>query len=186
MTLVVGPALLAIVGSPTAGGRTVTAAQAVLRGAEAEGARVRTLELAAAPDPEFVQNEMEAADGILFASPTYRARSTGLIKNLLEDTQRGARGESRSPLRGKATALVHTGASAHHFLAVDDLRSVLAGFFAAQVLSPGLYFETADYSGTTQLTDDAAGLAAAHGRAFAHFTHAIRTAPAITSLRPLI
>jgi FMN reductase len=50
-------------------------------------------------------------------------------------------------------AVVLTGASHHHFLAVDGLRDVLAGFFAVQVVSPSL-FDDAAYSSDGQLDGD--------------------------------
>ena len=181
-----GPRILALVGSPSPGGRTAAAAEAVLAGAGSAGARTRVVRLAEDTEPESLQREMESADGVLFASPTYRARSSGLIKGLLEATQRGAAGESRSPLLGKTAAIVHTGASLHHFLAVDDLRAVLAGFFAAQVLSPGLYFEGADFTEGGRLAEPARALAHTHGRAFARFTTAVRGTPEVVALRPLI
>ena len=45
---------------------------------------------------------------------------------MLENFQRGKWGEETAPLQGKAAAVVLTGASGHHFLAVDGLRNVLA------------------------------------------------------------
>ncbi|MEJ2885513.1 NAD(P)H-dependent oxidoreductase [Actinomycetospora aeridis] len=181
--------LLGVVGSPSPGGRSFAAARALLDGAAAAGATADVLELADRPDPEAIQRAIEDADGIVFATPTYRARSSSLVKGVLENTGRGVAGDTRAPLLGKATAIVHTGATAHHFLAVDDLRDVLGGFFAAQVLSPGLYFEGADYvdaDGIPTLTDRARELAEAHGRAFAEFTAAVRAAPAVRALRPLL
>ena len=182
-----GPAtLLGLVGSPSPGGRSATALHAFLTASEGAGASSRVIELADEHDAEAVQRAMEAADGVVFATPTYRARSSGLIKAVLENTQRGVGADTRAPLRGKVTAVVHTGATAHHFLAVDDLRSVLAGFFAAQVLSPGLYLEGADYTESGALTERATELAAAHGRAFAELTAAVRRSPALTALTPLL
>lgn len=175
--------LLGLVGSPNAGGRSSTALQAFL---DATGAPSTVVELGGGPDPEDLQRALEAADGVVFATPTYRARSSGLIKAVLENTQRGAAGEQRAPLRGKATAILHTGNAAEHFLAVDDLRSVLAGFFAAQVLSPGLFLSGAHFDPDGGLTADARELVAAHGRAFAQYTTAVRGAPAVTALAPLL
>ena len=57
--------------------------------------------------------------------------------------------------------MVLTGATPHHYLAVDSLRDVLAGFFAAQVLSPGLYLDHSGYVDGSALTDAARELAAA-------------------------
>ena len=175
--------ILGLVGSPNAGGRSSTALTAFL---EAAGAPTTVIELGAGPDPEEIQQAIGAADGIVVATPTYRARSSGLVKALLENTQRGAAGERRAPLRGKATAILHTGNAAEHFLAVDDLRSVLAGFFAAQVLAPGLFLHGAHFTDDGSLTADARDLVAAHGRAFGEFTAAVRGCPAVVGLAPLL
>ncbi|RZT85002.1 FMN reductase [Pseudonocardia sediminis] len=189
-----GPRILALVGSPTPGGKTLTAAHAVLAGARDAGARTTLLDLAGGPSPEAVQVALTDADGIVFASPTHRARCSTLIKSVLEGTQRGAAGETSSPLLGKATAVVQVGASLHHFLAVEDVRSILAGFFAAQVLSPGLYLHSDDYTDDPAgpvptgpvLTTEAAAVAAAYGRALTEFTAALRAAPGVRALRPQI
>jgi FMN reductase len=56
----------------------------------------------------------------------------GVLKNLLDQTPVEA-------LKGKATAIVATGATAHHFLGVDrHLRDVLA-FFGALVTPVSVY-----------------------------------------------
>jgi FMN reductase len=178
--------ILAIVGSPQKGGRSVTAARAVLGGAAELDSHVSLLELASSPAPEAVQQAMQASDAIVFASPTYRARCSAQLKLLLEQTERGFYSETTSPLQGKAAAIVATGASPHHFLAVDDLRSVLAGFFAVQVLSPGLYFSPDAFLDSHQLTPDAAGIAAAHGRALVDLAAAVRASGSLQALRPLI
>ncbi|MFC7658353.1 NAD(P)H-dependent oxidoreductase [Pseudonocardia benzenivorans] len=130
------PVLLGLVGGPDAGGRTTTAVEGVLVGAEKAGATTSLLELSQAA-PDEVAAALEAADGVVFGSPVYRATYSALLKQVLEATERGRWGEKTQPLQGKVAATVLTGASAHHFLAVDDLRNVLAGFFAVQVLSPG-------------------------------------------------
>ncbi|MQA16806.1 MAG: NADPH-dependent oxidoreductase [Pseudonocardiaceae bacterium] len=178
--------ILAIVGSPSVNGRSLTAVRGLLAGSEEAGASSTVLELASGPDPEKVQDAMEVADAVVFASPTYRARASALLKELLEATQRGLHGETRAPLQGKAAAIVQTGASAHHFLGLDDLRSVLAGFFAAQVLAPGLYLEQADYVDRDTLRKEAAATAAAHGRALVALAAAVRNSEALTMLRPQV
>jgi FMN reductase len=176
--------ILALVGSPNEGGRTLTAVRGMLVGAEEAGASSAVLELAGNPEPAEVQDAMERADGIIFASPTYRARASASLKQVLEATQRGLYGETRAPLQGKATAIVQTGASPHHFLGIDDLRSVLAGFFAAQVLAPGLYLEQADYVDRETLGGAAADTAAAHGRALVALAKAVRSSVSLTALQP--
>ncbi len=122
----------------------------------------------------------------MFGSPVYRATYSALLKGVLEATERGKWGETRAPLQGKAAAIVLTGASGHHFLAVNDLRDVLAGFFAVQVLSPGLYFDHSHYVDRSTLNEDSAALAARHGAALHDLTVAVRASEALGGLRPLI
>jgi FMN reductase len=105
---------------------------------------------------------------------------------VLEGTERVRWGEIRAPLQGKAAAIVLTGASGHHFLAVNDLRDVLASFFAVQVLAPGLYLDHLSYLDRHTLTDDSAALAAGHGSALLDLAVAVRSSPALAALRPQV
>jgi FMN reductase len=89
-------------------------------------------------------------------------------------------------LQGKAAAVVLTGASGHHFLAVNDLRNILAGFFAVQVLAPGLYLDHSAYIDRGTLTDESAALAASHGAALVELGVAVRSSPALAALRPQV
>ena len=79
-----------------------------------------------------------------------------------------------------------TGASGHHFLAMNDLRKVLAGFFAVQVLSPGLYFDHGGYVDRNTLNEDSTALTNAHGAALADLTRAVRTSKALSTITPQI
>ena len=154
--------VVAVIGSPKAGGRTRVAVDAVLRGAEEEGARTRVVELADTAVPDAIA-ALEEADAAVVASPTYRADITSQLKALLDATPRGmAAYESGDPLRATACATVLTGASDHHFLAGDRVRAILSGFFAAPLLSPGLYLPSAAYAEERR---GAAGRAAAARRA---------------------
>ena len=76
------------------------------------------------------------------------------------------------------------GASLHDYLAVDELRRVLSGFFACQVLAPGLYFSPADFTGEGGLSGEAGQTAARYGEALVSFGAAIRGSAAIQALRP--
>jgi FMN reductase len=89
-------------------------------------------------------------------------------------------------LRATPAATVLTGASPHHFLAANDLRNVLAGFFAVQVLAPGLYFDHAAYVDRSTLTPESAALAAAHGAALVDLTAAVRASAALSALTPQV
>lgn len=177
--------ILGVVAGPEPGGRTATAVNGLLAGAATAGATTTLLELSQTPVPEVI-SAFDTADAVVFGSPIYRATYSALLKDLLERTERGKWGEKSAPLQGKAAATVLTGASGHHFLALGDLRNVLAGFFAVQVLSPGLYLEHADFADRTTLTDKSAGLAAAHGAALADLAAAVRASDSLRNTTPQI
>jgi FMN reductase len=177
--------VLGVVAGPEPGGRTAAAVAGVLAGAGEAGASTSLLELSEA-GAEAVVAALGEADAVVFGSPVYRATYSALLKDLLERTERGKWGERTAPLQGTAAATVLTGASGHHFLAVADLRSVLAGFFAVQVLSPGLYLDHAGYLDRATLTEDSARLAAGHGAALVDLAAAVRASPALRAVTPQI
>ena len=72
-------------------------------------------------DVDAVVDRIDEADGVVFASPVYRAAHTALLASLFERIPRGAVGETRAPLAGKAALVLLTGASHHHFLATERL-----------------------------------------------------------------
>jgi FMN reductase len=178
--------VVAVIGSPKAGGRTRVAVDAVLHGAVQEGAQARVLELADT-DPQDAVAAMGEADAVVLGSPTYRADITAQLKALLDATPRGAAYESGDPLRGTTCATVLTGASDHHFLAVEKVRGILGGFFGAQLLSPGLYFPSTAFTDDAQaLRDEQRQLAERHGRALVELATAVRSSTVLRELRPLI
>lgn len=174
--------IIGVVAGPEPGGRTAAAVAGLLAGT---GASTDLIELSQTPFEEVTAAFAEA-DAVVFGSPVYRAGHTASLKALLEVTERGKWGEKTAPLQGKAAAVVLTGASGHHFLAVDGLRSVLAGFFAVQVLSPGLYLDHSGYVDRETLTPESAELAAAHGRALADLTTATRSSDALRAITPVV
>ena len=103
-------------------------------------------------------------DAFVFGSPTYRATYTAELKYLLDRIPRGMDGEEVAPLRARATAIVLTGASWHHFLALDSLRNVLSGFFGAFVIPPGLYVPRAGFTDEGDLGEEWREQAALQGR----------------------
>lgn len=177
--------IIGLAGGPEAGGRTATAVAGVLAGAQEQGADTRLLELSRTALPE-VAAAMDGADAVVFGSPVYRATYSSLLKSVLEGTERGKWGEATAPLQGKAAAVVLTGASGHHFLAVNDLRNVLAGFFGVQVLAPGLYLDHSGYADRSTLSEDSVALTAAHGAALADLAAAVRASAAMGALRPQV
>jgi FMN reductase len=177
--------VLGVIGSPNAGGRTRVAVDAVLRGASPD-ADTRVVELADTDTADAV-DVMGEADAVVFGSPTYRADISAQLKALLDATPRGAAYESGDPLRGTVCATVLTGASDHHFLAVEKVRGILGGFFGVQLLSPGLYLPSAAFADEGRaLTDDARQLAELHGRALVELATAVRSSTWLRDLRPLI
>jgi FMN reductase len=178
--------VVAVAGSPHQGGRTRIAVDALLRGAAAEGCDTEVVELAARPVQEVVA-ALDRADAVVIGSPVYRADIAAQVKALLDATPRGGRGENSAPLQGKAGTVVLTGASDHHFLAVEKVRGILGGFFAMQLLSPSLYFPGAAFSGDGRaLAAEQEQLAGAHGRALAEFAAAVRSSQWLKDLRPLV
>ncbi len=165
--------IVAVIGSPHAGGRTRVAVDAVLQGAAQEGAQTRVVELADTAVPDAVA-ALGEADAAVFGSPTYRADISAQLKGLLDATPRGMAYESGDPLRGTVCATVLTGASDHHFLAVEKVRGILGGFFGTQLLSPGLYLPSAAFvEGGGALRDEPQQLAELHGRALVELATAV-------------
>ena len=177
--------VVGVVAGPAPGGRTATAVAGVLEGAAKAGASTSLLELSEA-GVDAVIAAVDAADAVVFGSPVFRATYSALLKDLLERTERGKWGEKTAPLQGKVAATVITGASGHHFHAVSDLRDVLAGFFAVQVLAPGLYFDHGNYVDRSTLNEDSAALAAAHGAALADLAAAVKNSDALRTITPQI
>ncbi|MGO9971520.1 MAG: NADPH-dependent FMN reductase [Solirubrobacteraceae bacterium] len=178
-------AVLAVDASPSAGGRTRSALDAVAGAGAAAGATVETITLGA--DGAGIGSAIDAlasADAVVLASPVYRASSAAPLKQLLDAIPREGSVAPHSPLTGKAVAIVHTGASLHHFLAPDSLRSVLAGFFAAYVLPPGLYVPREGFDDALALREPYAGHARLQGEGLVALAHALAHSPVLRSLRP--
>jgi FMN reductase len=174
--------ILAVDGSPTGGGRTRTAIDAVARAGEPFGARVETIALAEPEGPDRALQAVESADAVVFGAPVYRAAAAAPLKQLLDLIPRDNL-ERRSPLAAKPVAIVQTGASLHHFLALDGLRNVLAGFFAAHVIAPGL-FVPRDGFGELGLLEPYAAQARAQGEALVELTLAVNAGVALAAVRP--
>jgi FMN reductase len=123
-------------------------------------------------------------DAFVIGSPTYRATYTAELKYLLDRLPRGMPGEDAAPLRARAIAIVMTGASLHHFLALDSLRSVLSGFFGAFMVPPGLYVPHEGFTEAGELGDEWRERAALQGRALVELATAIRASSDLARLGP--
>ena len=173
----------ALLGSPNAAGRTRVVADAIASGIVKAAGQVETVGLAGEPSDRVIDT-CDGADGLLIGCPVYRGGMAYPLKTLLDHMPRGMWGETRAPLLGKPAGIYMTGASLHHYLAVDELRRVLCGFFACQVLAPGLYFSPADFTDEAGLSEEAGDTASLYGEALMSFGSAIRDSEAIQALRP--
>jgi FMN reductase len=174
--------VLAVDCSPTGSGRTRAALAAVLDGAATTGASVSTLGIADDIGPAL--EGIVAADAIVLGSPVYRASYAAPLKALLDAVPRSNGGRPESPLTGKPVAIVYTGATLHHFLAPDSLRSVLAGFFAAHVLPPGLYVPRHGFTNDLTLVEPYAEQTRLQGGALVELVGTLRRSVFLRDLRP--
>lgn len=144
--------VLAIDGSPAGAGRTVTVLEAVLAAAASAGAETTLLGLAATDGVETAVSAIEAlapGDALVLGTPIYRATYAAPLKALLDAVPRDFR-TGDGPLRARAVGIVATGASLHHFLGLNELRTILAAFFAAHVVPPGLYVPRQGFDDTAE------------------------------------
>jgi FMN reductase len=154
-----------------------------LDGAASRGAETKLVSLADEASPDA----LDGGDAFLFGSPVYRASYTGRLKTFLDATQRGMWGEEKAPLQARACGIVFTGADQHHFLALDGLRNVLAGFFAAHVVSPGLYVPRSAFGEDGAIADsDIIERAHLLGRSVVDLATAIAGSAALAAARPQV
>jgi FMN reductase len=132
--------VIVLTGSPSARSRTAALSELIARRLEAAGHAVGTLRVrdlpaeallgADAAHPEIVEavTAIESADGLVVASPVYKAAYSGVLKTLLDLLPQRA-------LSGKAVLPVVTGGTPGHLLAIDyALRPVLVSLGAHHVL----------------------------------------------------
>ncbi|KAF3999621.1 NAD(P)H-dependent oxidoreductase [Glaciimonas immobilis] len=86
--------------------------------------------------------KIQAADGLLVATPMYRGSYTGILKNIFDIIPNDA-------LAGKPVGLIATAASDHHYLALEHELKPLLGFFHAFVLPGSVYINNDHYSEKT-------------------------------------
>lgn len=150
----VGLRLVGVSGSLTAGGHTRASLEVAMEAAE-NGTRSVASELldlrdftvsfadgrpleAYDDDTPHVVQAVSTADAVILASPVYRGSYPAALKNLLDHVP-------VEGLCGKTVGLIATGASPHHYLAIDhQFRAVLAWFGA--YLAPGsAYVQNSDF-----------------------------------------
>lgn len=133
-----------IVGSPSARSRTTALARHISEGLSNQAFRLRTIQLrdlpaeallhanTSAPEIAEALQTVAHADGVIVASPVYKAAYTGLLKTFLDLLpQRG--------LQGKVVLPLLTGGTLAHVLALDyGLRPVLQSLEPHHIVS-GLF-----------------------------------------------
>jgi len=136
--------VLVLTGSPSATSRTAALAGCVAARLRDDGHEVRTVALRDLPpaallsadtrDPQIAEivQALDAAQGVVVASPIYKAAYSGLLKTLLDLLPQTA-------LAGKLVLPLVTGGTPAHVLALDyALRPVLTALAAEHVL-PGRF-----------------------------------------------
>lgn len=86
-----------------------------------------------------VIDKISQGNMFLVASPIYRGTYTGALKNLLDHLPLEA-------LEGKAVGLIATGATPHHYLAIDHQFRGLLAWFNAYILPGSVYLESGAFS----------------------------------------
>ncbi|WP_418285014.1 NADPH-dependent FMN reductase [Halorubrum sp. DTA46] len=193
--------LLGIVGSVSVDSRTRTAVELALdAAAAAHDAETELLHLAdydlATADGRGVDNyEGDTADALdliveadayVVGTPVYRGSYSGALKNLLDMVPRGQWQGDVAPFENAAVGLLATGATDHHFLAVDqELRPAFA-FFGAHTVG-GAAYATADHFEENELVEETVReRLATLGEATVELAAAIDEAEALGSLGPAI
>lgn len=193
--------LLGIVGSVSADSRTRTAVEVALDAAtDAHGVETEILHLAdydlATADGRGIDNHegdtaealdlIVEADAYIVGTPVYRGSYSGALKNLLDMVPRGQWQGDVAPFENAAVGLLATGATDHHFLAVDqELRPAFA-FFGAHTVG-GAAYATADHFEETEIVEETIyERLATLGEATVELAVAVDGAEALGSLGPAI
>jgi FMN reductase len=191
---------LGIVGTASATGRTRVLIEAVLGGAAELSADTEVIVLGehaipvadgtrAEDQPTDARSVLEAVDRaqvVAIGTPIYRASFSGILKSFLDLVPRGAWDGAAQPLRAKPVVVAATGATAHHFLALDQLVAMLATFFAAFVIPPGIYAAHDDFDRTGRLDESLVRQAQAAGRGMVEMHHALAGSQALRAVMPQV
>lgn len=192
--------IAAVVASPSAASRTLSLVETVLAAAREEGAltelvNISALDIAAADGRKAEEYEgdtarvlamIDSADAVVFGMPVYRAGIPGSMKNLLDIVPRGKFDGDAQALRAKPVVVVATGASDHHFLALDSVAEMMRGFFSAYVVPPGVYASHGDFSNGELASQRVIDGAERSGRALVALASAISASDRLRAVEPLV
>ncbi|WP_280536631.1 NAD(P)H-dependent oxidoreductase [Halopenitus sp. POP-27] len=196
--------VLGIAGSVSEPSKTATAVDAALAAAaDREGITTETLRLA---DHDLVTADgrtleayegdtaaaLEAiveADAYVVGTPIYRGSLSGALKNLFDMVPRGMWQADVAPFEDAAVGLVATGATNHHYLAIDQELRPIFGFFGAHTVGGSVYanddhFESTDGDGYAIADDGVRDRLADLGRATVELDAAIADGDVLSGLGP--
>ena len=193
--------LLGIVGSVSADSRTRTAVEGALdAAADAHDVDTAVLhlgdyDLVTADGRGIDSHEGDTAaaleliveaDAYVVGTPVYRGSYSGALKNLLDMVPRGEWQGDVAPFENAAVGLVATGATDHHFLAVDqELRPAFA-FFGAHTVGGATYATGGDFEDGELVDEAVRERLATLGEATVDLAAAIEGSAALGSLGPAI
>lgn len=190
----------AVVVSASATSRTAVLVDGVLAAARAAGATTESVNISEVAIPvadgrkaEEYEGEaarvlslIDSSDAVVFGMPVYRAGMPGSLKNLLDIIPRGTYDGEAQALRSKPVVVAATGATDHHFLALDTMAEVMRGFFAAYVIPPGVYASHADFSDGRLTTPRIVECAERSGRALVAMAAAVSASEPLRAVEPLV
>lgn len=172
--------IVALAGSPSTGSRTVALLEEFASWLRAAGHEVRVVAVRSLPaeallgadtaDPHIasVVSAIASADGVVVASPVYKAAYSGVLKAFLDLLPQGA-------LAGKTVLPVLTGGAPTHALALDyALRPILVALGARHV-STGIFVLDKRIERTSDGVTLAADLRATLESTVDEFTRALPT-----------
>ncbi|SFR48843.1 NADPH-dependent FMN reductase [Halorubrum sodomense] len=191
--------VLGIAGSVSTESKTRSAVETALEAADSAGDGVETEVLHLAEydlvtadgrgldeyegDTAAALERIVAADAYVVGTPVYRGSYSGALKNLLDMVPRGMWQADVAPFEDAAVGLVATGATDHHYLAVDqELRPVFA-FFGAHVVD-GVYASDDDFESREVADDAVRERLETLGAATVDLSRAIEESDALGSLGP--
>jgi FMN reductase len=191
---------LGVIGSASATGRTRTLIEGVLAGAADLSAAIELIALGEQPIPvadgrraedqaasvRALLEAVERAHVVAIGTPIYRASFSGLLKDFLDLVPRGGSDGAEQPLRAKPVVVAATGASAHHFLALDQLVAILNGFFACFVVPPGIYAAHEDFDRRGRLRPAVEQRARRAGRGLVEMQRAVSGSAALLAVEPQV
>ncbi|GAA0653667.1 NADPH-dependent FMN reductase [Salarchaeum japonicum] len=189
--------VLGIVGSVSEESKTKAAVERALGGAPADAetsllhlaeydldtADGRGLENYTGDTADALQRVVDA-DAYVVGTPVYRGSCSGLLKNFLDMVPRGIWAADVAPFEDAAVGLVATGATDHHYLAIDQELRPLFGFFGAHTVGGAVYASDDDFDDYDLADDDIGARLETLGAATVELDAAIGASDALAALGP--